>query len=176
MNREPHILIITGTCGSGKTTVTTLLAKQQNWARVSEDDIWPRLFGKNRGAFGTEEHRRKRREVQEIVFGACLAALAEGRNVAIDATIHETPPEAFGEYREFFEARSIPWTLRVLHPRLEVAVVRDATRRTGRLGAEQVASLWAKFTGAIFPEQCFIDTSDETPEQTVRRFLDDEAA
>jgi len=171
MDRRPRVLLVTGTCGSGKTTVTTLLAEQQGWVRVSEDDIWPRLFGRNRGALGSDEHRRKRQEVHALVFGECLAALTAGRDVVLDATVHEAPPEAYGEYRELFESQGIPWALAVLHPRLEVAVARDAARPRGRLGAEQVKSLWVKFTGAVFPAPCFLDTSEETPDQTVRRLV-----
>src|SRR5262249_20188676 len=50
----PRVLLVTGTCGSGKSTVASLLAGC-GWASISEDEIWPRLFGKNRGAFGSPE-------------------------------------------------------------------------------------------------------------------------
>ena len=108
-----------------------------------------------------------------VVFEACLAAVAAQRNVVIDATVHEAPPDAYKAYKDFFDARGVVWRLRVLHPRLEVAVARDALRSTGRLGADRVASLRSKFTGAMFGAECFIDTSDETPEQTVTRLLEE---
>ncbi len=175
-SKAPCVLIVTGTCGSGKTTVSTLLANLYGWARVSEDQIWQERFGKDRGAFGSDEHRRRRREVHAIVQRACSAALGTGRSIVIDGTVHESPPESYEEYRDFLNARGIMWRLRVLHPRLEVAVARDAMRSTGRLGAKRVASLRAKFTGAVFGTQRFVDISDETPEQTTRRMLDNGAA
>ncbi len=171
-----HALVVTGTCGSGKTTVSTLLAKRYGWIRVSEDDIWRECFGKNRGSFGSEEHRRKRQQVHAAVFAACRAAIEAGQSIVIDATVHENPPEAYDEYRGFFDAHGIAWKLRVLHPKLEIAVARDASRSTGRLGADRVASLRAKFTESVFDADCFVDSSDETPEQTVRRLLEDPAA
>jgi predicted kinase len=172
----PRAIIVTGTCGSGKTTASTLLAVRFGWVRVSEDDIWREFFGKNRSPFGSDEHRRKRWHVHASVYAACCAALEAGQNIVIDATVHEAPPEAYQEYREFFEAHGIKWRLRVLHPKLEVAVARDAIRSTGRVGGDRVASLRAKFTGTVFGPECFLDNSEDNPEQTVQRLLEYRAA
>ena len=165
----PEVLLVTGTCGSGKSTVSALLEKR-GWNRVSEDDIWPALFGKDRGPFGSAEHRAKRRRVHDVVFERVSASLANGQRVVIDATVHEAPPEAYEEYRTFFEERRIVWELRILHPTLEVAVKRDA-RRGGSLGADRVARLHAKFSGSTFPAPWFLDTSNQTPEETVDALL-----
>jgi predicted kinase len=166
----PHVLLLTGTCGSGKSTIAGLL-EARGWMRISEDEIWPRYFGKDRGTFGSPEHRRKRQLVHEIVFGGTRAALDAGRNVVIDATVHESPPEAFDEYRAFFVGDRIEWRVRVLHPSVEVAVMRDRTRAQGSLGAARVATLHAKFTGLIFPAGAFVDTAGQTPPETVDALL-----
>ena len=86
------VLLLTGTCGSGKTTIALNLAKA-GWFRISEDDLWQERFGKQRGPFGSEEHRLKRQRVHEAVFAAINAALRKGQRIVIDATIHESPPE-----------------------------------------------------------------------------------
>jgi hypothetical protein len=52
-------------------------------------------------------------------------------------------------------------------------VARDAGRPRGSLGAAQVSSLFAKFTGRLFPPECFLDTSEERPEVTVDHVLRD---
>ena len=168
-----RVLLLTGTCGSGKTTVAGLLTAKFGWEGISEDEFWRERFGRNRGAFGSEEHRRKRREIHEVVFVAIRKAMREGRRIVIDATVHESPPEAFHEYRDFFERYGLPWTFRVLHPRLEIAQDRDARRTRGSLGPERVASLYAKFVGTVFDPGCFLDTSEDSPEQTVQRLLAD---
>ncbi len=170
-HRSCTALILTGTCGSGKTTISTLLAERHGWKRISEDETWKQNFGKNRGTFGTDEHRRKRQHVHQIVFSQVLSAHREARSVVIDATVHESPPEAYHEYQEFFEKHNIEWRIYVLHPRLEVAVARDSTRRDWIAGPERVERLRAKFSGSIFGAESFIDNSDETPEQTVSRIL-----
>jgi predicted kinase len=170
----PHgcfALLLTGTCGSGKSTVATLIERQPNWTRVSEDEIWPLRFGRDRGAFGTDEHRAKRAVVQEEVLEHVRTAVAAGHSIVVDATIHESPPEALEDYRRRFDAADIPWRLCVLHPRLEVAIARDAGRPRGSMGADRVASLHRKFTGRVFPRECFLDSSDEAAEATVDRVL-----
>jgi len=166
MVETPAAFLVTGTCGSGKTTIAALL-EQHGWTRISEDEIWPRLFGKNRGPFGSAEHRAKRQQVHEIVFQRVLSALTAGQRVVIDATVHEAPPEAFEEYRDFFDCHGINWQMRILHPALAVAVARDAGRLRGSLGAERVAELHAKFTGLVFPRSWFLDTSEQSPAETV---------
>jgi predicted kinase len=160
-----RVLVLTGTCGSGKSTVSNLLS-EAGWSRVGEDESWTRLFGRDRGLFGSAEHRAKRRQVHEAVFDRVAGALEAGLNVVIDATVHEAPPEAFLEYRAFFERRGIEWELRVLHPRLEVAVERDAARRQWTVGPERVALLHAKFTGLVFAPEWFLDTSEQSPSET----------
>ncbi len=165
------VLVLTGTCGSGKSTIARLLQSRGGWCRVSEDDIWPRRFGKNRGAFGTVEHRQKREVVHREVLASVILARRAGLNVVIDATIHESPPEALAEYREMFAGAQIAWHLCVLHPRVQVAIARDAGRESGSLGALRVAALHSKFNGRAIPSGCFLDTSAEPPAVTAERVL-----
>ena len=63
------------------------------------------------------------------------------------------------------------WRVRVLHPRVDVAVARDRERAGWQAGAQGVTELWAKFTTELFPPECFLDTSDESPEETTERVL-----
>jgi len=166
-----RVLFLTGTCGSGKSTIAGLLALRTGWQRISEDELWHARFGKNRGVFGSSEHRRKRHEIQAAVMAKTLVGLSLGNSVVIDVTIHELPPEAFGEYRVLLDGYRIPWSVRVLHPRLDVAVARDACRDGWHAGAERVAALRAKFTGVHFPVAWFLDTSSDSPVETVERVL-----
>jgi predicted kinase len=165
------VLLLTGTCGSGKTTIANLLAKHAGWRHISEDNIWHSLFGKNRDQFLSDEHRLKRRQMHALVLKEVLHSLQSGRDIVIDATVHESPPEAYREYQRMLEAHSVEWTIRVLHPRTEVAVARDASRTCWSVGEKAVKELREKFNKSVLPAGCFVDNSDETAEQTMRRFL-----
>ncbi len=68
-------------------------------------------------------------------------------------------------------AMHLAWSVRVLHPRLEVAVARDAQRPDWRAGAAGVESLWRKYTGERFGREAFLDTSNDTPEESAGRVL-----
>jgi predicted kinase len=171
LSQDCKVLVLTGTCGSGKSTVAGLIAERVGWHHISEDEIWPRRFGKNRGQFGTAEHRAKRAEVHMEVLERAQATLRVGENAVVDATIHETPPEALEEYQTLFKKAKVRWHLCVLHPCLEVAVARDARRGSGSLGATKVATLYAKFTRRVIQRNCFLDNSSELPEVTVDRIL-----
>lgn len=172
MTQNGKVVVLTGTCGSGKSTVAGLLALKGNWHHVSEDDLWLLMFGKDRGLFGTAQHRLKRAAVHQEVMERVRAALDAGVNAVVDATVHESPPEALEEYRAWFQKAGIRWHLCVLHPRLEVAIERDATRTSGSLGAARVESLYAKFTRRVIAQSCFLDTSADSPAATVERVLD----
>jgi len=166
-----NVLVLSGTCGAGKSTVAAIIASRPNWRSISEDEIWLRNFGKNRSPFGTIEHRRKRDVVHREVLRYVRAARRDGFSVVVDATIHESPPEALAEYRAMLAADGIDWHLRVLHPRLEIAIARDADRKSGSLGGDRVSTLHSKFNGLFIPAECFLDTSEESPETTVARVL-----
>lgn len=165
------VLLLTGTCGSGKSTVADLISREVGWRKVSEDEVWKDTFHKNRGAFGSDEHRLKRREVHRRVFDEIRASLTAGLNVVVDATVHEAPPESYEDYRSFFTEAGIFCVMRVLHPRLEIAVERDRTRPGWNAGRDRVADLRAKFTGLVFDHEWFLDSSDQTPEETAQACL-----
>jgi predicted kinase len=163
----PAVLILTGTCGSGKSTLSQALATHLGWTHLSEDAVWTALFGLDRGAFGTEEHRAKRASVHRVIFSGTVEAVGGGGHVVIDATVHEAPPESYHEYLAFFAQEKISWAVRVLHPRLEIAVDRAQHRAGWRPEADRVSSLYAKFTKLVFPAEWFLDTSEETVQESV---------
>ena len=171
--RMNKVLLLSGTCGSGKTTLSKLVAKRWNWERICEDDIWPELFGKDRGDPRLPDGKRKRAQVHEIVFDKILEYRRHKKNIVIDLTVHEAPPDAFFEYKEFFEANGIPFEIRILHPRLEVAISRDSRRTCWSVGPERVKRLREKYTKESFGAENFIDNSDESPEGTLEKHFRD---
>jgi adenylate kinase family enzyme len=166
-----RVLLLTGTCGSGKSTIAGLLGGRPGWTHISEDAIWLQEYGLHRGAFGSAEHSLKREHVQQEVFGLLNLHCEARTNAALDVTLHESPPESYETYRAFLEKHGIAWAVRVLHPSLEVAIARDIARSRRPMAGDRIASLRAKFTGEVFLPDWFLDTSTDTPEQTVRRLV-----
>ena len=166
-----QVLILTGTCGSGKSTLAQLLADSYGWTRISEDDHWRARYHKKRGELGSEEHRQKRLEIRREVVRQVGSAASKGRSVVVDAICHEGIPNAWSDYSELFESVAIECVVRVLQPRLEVAIERDATRPGWSAGAAGVEELWGKFNGKLFGPEALLDTSDDLPDESVRRLL-----
>lgn len=168
----PRVLLLTGTCGSGKSTIAKLIARRRGWTHFSEDDIWREHYHRSRGEAGSGEHRSKRVAVRRVMFALIGTAVATGYNVVVDATIHEASPDSLGEYETYFESAKMIWDVRVLHPRLETAIQRDVERSGWKAGSSGVESLWRKFSGAVIPPGSFLDTSDEPAAATARRVLE----
>lgn len=109
----------------------------------------------------------------KVVLGKILEHREHGKNVVVDLTVHEAPPDAFLEYKELFETNRIPFEIRILHPRLEVAIGRDSERKCWNVGPERVKQLRQKYTKGIFGVGNFIDNSDESPEDTLEKHFRD---
>jgi len=165
-----RVLVLTGACGSGKSTVAQLLAEKHGWIRISEDSVWRARFHRNRGRIGSAEHREKRGAIRREVAAAVCRGLEEA-DVVVDATVHEADPSSIREYEELFGISGLDWQIRVLHPRLDVAVGRDEMREGWKAGADEVTTLWRKFSGQLFDPRVFIDTSDDEPSDTALRVL-----
>ena len=56
-------------------------------------------------------------------------------------------------------------------PSLDVAILRDSQRNGWHAGSDRVSDLYAKFTGTIFGHEAFIDSTNDTPEETMLRVL-----
>ncbi len=166
------MLLLTGTCGSGKSTLARLLAEDQGWARVSEDEVWERLFHRDRGRIGSDEHREKRWGVRSEVVTCAAQARSRGPRVVIDGTVHEGTVDSWGDYDALLRRAGLTCVVCVLHPRLAVAIERDAGRPGWKAGARGVESLWRKFSGTRFGPAAFLDTSDEPPAEPMRRILE----
>jgi hypothetical protein len=114
------VLLLTGSCASGKSTVSWLLAAQHGLVQVDGD--W--VLAQRRGEWGhTVDYRR---------IDAELATMAEGFAwLGLGCVIAQVIlPDTVPAYAAHFNARGIPWRLVALMPARDALLERSRTRAT----------------------------------------------
>ena len=160
---------MTGPSAAGKTTVGRLLAERFDRAAFVEGDAFRRSIVRGRAEMTPEpspEALRQLRLRYRLAAAAADAYAAEGfAVVAEDVIAGPLLEEALGLIR------SRPLHLVVLTPSAEALGARDAARgHTGydRFSVEQLHRAFVEETPRV---GLWLDTSDETPEETVDRIL-----
>jgi predicted kinase len=162
------VILLVGPAGSGKTSLAPLIAKNDSWVHISEDDIWNEI--------GHPPHALRTDAGQQVVHARAeekiTNAIARGLNVVYDFLVYEDPPFRIAAYEDALRRHQVPFVTRVLRPSVESILERQRTR--GRPSDHDVegrrhdAEHQLTCLASIDAEQV-IDTSNETPEETYER-------
>jgi elongation factor 4 len=159
-NQKPEVLLISGICGSGKTTMAKIIEKKLGFVRISGDDFCriPKIW--------SAENAEKLKEIHQKIIFQAKDYLKKGKNVVIDYVLDKK--EEIEMYRQNFNQNL---EIKILNPCEEIALQRDKNRECwtvekGRIS--QLAKIFENLKSELGKES-FIDNSAETPEQTFEK-------
>lgn len=168
MKRKPHVFLLAGPGGAGKTSTAARIARHLDWEQVSEDDYWVKIKeGHPWGELRTPEEERM---VHDEVVRRVIELVAEKKNVVLEFILYEDPPHPLLNYRNALTPRGIPFTTRILSLSVDEVLRRmkmrgrrrDADVEKRRAQAEQQLRCLAS---PYIQHDWVIDTSDITLEE-----------
>lgn len=121
---HPHVLLIAGPAGAGKTSMATLIGSKPGWVVLSEDEFWGRL-PRAPHLLRTDAEKAV---IQAQVVAEARAHLAQGKRVVIEFIIYEDPPQPIIFYVDTLTHDGYTVAVRVLRPTLETLMQRQAHR------------------------------------------------
>lgn len=159
-DKQPIVLIVTGPCGSGKTTITNLIVQNSNFIRISGDDIKNEFFPEIENITDYPEGLEK---VYFEIFQRAKKHFENGENIVIDYVV-------LGQKRmeEYKKAFSKSLEIRVLLSRKEIIIKRDQLRECWTSGEKCIIALYDSFNQLkdYIGVDNYIDNSEETTEET----------
>lgn len=121
---RPHVLLIAGPAGAGKTSMAALIGGKSGWVALSEDEFWGRL-PRDPHLLRTDAEKTA---IQAQVVTEARAHLAHGMRVVIEFIIYEDPPQPIQFYTDTLKSDSYIVAVRVLRPGIETLMQRQAHR------------------------------------------------
>lgn len=158
----PNIIVITGPCGAGKTTVSGIVAKELGIQHLKADDVTHELFP---GLESIEQHPKELQQMKDEVLRRAKEFFDNGKSVVVDFVV-------LGDFiSDFQRTFGDDLVMRALLPRIEVTIARDTSRDCWTVGEKHVRELHDMFIRdrELIGAGNFIDTSDETAEKTAER-------
>jgi adenylate kinase family enzyme len=126
VKRNPHVLLLAGPGGAGKTSTAARIAQLPDWEHVSEDDYWVKI--KEGHPWGELRTPAEQRTVQGEVVRRVTGLVTTGKNVVLEFILYEDPPRPLLKYQKALTSRDIPFTTRILRPSVEEVLRRMMVR------------------------------------------------
>lgn len=164
------LFVLTGPSGAGKSTAARLLAERFARGVYLEGDVFRRSIVSGRREMTPEapdEAIEQLRLRYRLAAHAADAYFEAGFAVALEDVIAGPMlPECLALFR------TQPLHLVVLMPRREIVAGRDAARATDGYAHWSLEALYDLFARDTPRLGLWLDTSDQTPEETVRAILE----
>ncbi|MFG2079975.1 AAA family ATPase [Micromonospora tulbaghiae] len=169
MWESPAVVLISGIMAAGKSTVAEGLARRLPRSVHLRGDVFRRVIVNGRAdmtAEPTDEALRQLRLRYDLAASTADRYASAGFTVVLqDVVLGADLPAMIGRIRHR------PFAVVVLAPRPEVVAVRERDRSKNGYGDWPVADLDAGFRADTPRIGLWLDTSDQTPEETVTEIL-----
>jgi tRNA uridine 5-carbamoylmethylation protein Kti12 len=155
------ILLISGPCASGKTTLGNILASQYGYIHIDGDPVWNQLKQKDKDIHWNDIHADIMR--RSIEYGHS--------NVVIT---HLVPPGVIPQYEVFYNKHDVSFDLIILLPPLETLIQRNKTRTCWENPTpdDVINKYYNIFIGAKNEYgHYFVNNSKLTPKETIKQYL-----
>ncbi len=161
-----QVLILTGPAGSGKTTIAELLVKNKNFVMLDGDNEDTAFFPN--GGQWLPENSKKLSKAHDKILKKAKQLFESGNNVVVDYIIFDRFLEFFNKFKTGFKNNL---KIKILFPSQDVMIKRDKERECWTAGSEHIARVYnelEKIKSEIGVSN-YIDTSSETPEETLKK-------
>ena len=159
----PHVVLLTGPAGAGKTTIAKLLTEKNDYHYIDGDHEDTEFFPK--GGQRLPENAELLKKAHQKIIDLARGAADEGRNVVIDYIIFDHHADFIASLKGLFDSR---FKIVVLMPSYEETVKRDHEREIWTAGenAIQIARQQLEELKGEIGEESYIDTTHFTPEES----------
>ena len=124
LNSKQKVILLAGPSGAGKSTIGRLVARNENWVHLSEDDVWSELDRIPR-SLRTEEEKKI---VQPKAIQYILNALQEDKSILFEFIIYEDPPQPLMYYQSKLKELGVLFETRVLLATVDELLKRQEIR------------------------------------------------
>jgi len=165
VNKKSKIIIITGPCGVGKTTIAKIISESIAIKVVDGDKIRKSIFPNV--AYITR-HPEKLQLVKETIFELSRKHFFKNQSILIDYVM--LGEEYINRFKKQFKGQL---TIKVIFPDKEVIYERDKNRTCWTSGQKMIDELYNKYLDLVdvIGQENYINNGQETPEETARKIL-----
>ena len=163
-----RVMLITGAGGSGKSTIASMLAANNDFVYLDGDNEDTEFFPNGNQWLPKNEDLLKK--AHEKILLKTKVLVDDEKNVVIDYII-------FGRYTEFIDSFRTEFgdnfSLRVLFPSVKEIVKRDLERECWTTGKERINAVYSELEAArdTIGGENYVDTTEESPEETFQDII-----
>lgn len=165
MRTKNKVIILTGPCGVGKTTVANILSKKMDIELISGDGIKQHLFPE---IGNITEHPKKLKIVKNTILKSSKSHFSNDKSVLIDYVV--VGKEYIASFQNLFRKNLV---IKVLLPNRNIIYERDRNRDCWTSGRKIIDHLYDNYLNLIdiIGKENYLDTENETPEDTANKIL-----